>query len=77
MNTKKRERITNSEWKEAYKEASKFVLDLAKLFFAGIIIGGIMDLSVNRFMLLFCGSLIVIILSCAGAYLYYRALKKY
>lgn len=35
---KKRERITDSERKEAYKEASKFVLDIAKLVFAGVIL---------------------------------------
>ena len=35
---KKRERITDAERKDAYKEASKFVLDIAKLVFAGVIL---------------------------------------
>lgn len=35
---KRKERITDAEKKEAYKEASKFVLDIAKLVFAGVLL---------------------------------------
>ena len=46
MNQKKRrERITSSEAKEAYKEASKFFLDIAKLVFAGVILASVMNMS--------------------------------
>lgn len=39
MNQKKRrQRITDAEKKEAYKETSKFVLDIAKLVFAGALL---------------------------------------
>ncbi|MBQ9357146.1 MAG: ABC transporter permease [Prevotella sp.] len=74
---KKRERITPAERKEAYKEASKFVLDLAKLVFAGIILAGIMDMDISKAQLLTIGGTVVAILTVGGAYLYYRAIKKY
>lgn len=45
MNQKKRRsRITDAEIKQAYIEASRFVLDIAKLVFAGVILAGIMDM---------------------------------
>ena len=74
---KKRERITDAERKEAYKEASKFVLDIAKLVFAGVILGSIMDMSINKGVVLFLGFVIVTILIVFGASLYYLAIKKY
>ena len=74
---KKRERITPAERKEAYKEASKFVLDLAKLVLAGIILAGIMDMDISKAQLLTIGGTVVAILTVGGAYLYYRAIKKY
>ena len=74
---KKRERITQSEAKDAYKEASKFVLDIAKLVFAGVILGSIMDLSNDKGIVLFFGFIIVAILIVFGACLYYLAIKKY
>lgn len=78
MNQKKqRERITDAEAKEAYKEASKFVLDIAKLVFAGIIIGAIMDMGISQENLIFVGSVVAAILTTAGALLYYLGIKKY
>jgi uncharacterized membrane protein YraQ (UPF0718 family) len=78
MNQKKRrERITSSEAKEAYKEASKFFLDIAKLVFAGVILASVMNMSVNDSLTLTFGILSVIALMVLGGYLYYLALKKY
>ena len=78
MNQKKqRERITDAEAKEAYKEASKFVLDIAKLVFAGIILGAIMDMGISQENLIFVGSVVAAILTTAGALLYYLGIKKY
>ena len=74
---KKRERITDAERKEAYKEASKFVLDIAKLVFAGIILGGVMEMDISKAALLSVGGVVSLILTIGGAYLYYRAIKKY
>lgn len=78
MNQKKqRGRITDAEAKEAYKEASKFVLDIAKLVFAGIILGAIMDMGISQENLIFVGSVVAAILTTAGALLYYLGIKKY
>lgn len=78
MNQKKqRERITSSEAKEAYKEASKFFLDIAKLVFAGVILASVMNMSENDSLTLTFGILSVIALMVLGGYLYYLALKKY
>ena len=67
---KKRERITDAERKEAYKEASKFVLDIAKLVFAGIILGGVMEMDISKAALLSVGGVVALILTIGGAYLY-------
>ena len=74
---KRRERITSSEAKEAYKEASKFFLDIAKLVFAGVILASVMNMSENDSLTLTFGILSVIALMVLGGYLYYLALKKY
>lgn len=78
MNQKrKRSRITDAERKEAYKEASKFVLDIAKLVFAGVILAGIVDMNISKAELLVTGGIVVVILTIGGAYLYYNAIKNY
>ena len=74
---KKRERITNSEAKEAYKEASKFFLDIAKLVFAGVILASVMNMSENNGLTLTFGIFSVIALMALGGYLYYLAIKKH
>ena len=73
---KKRERITDAERKEAYKEASRFVLDIAKLVFAGVILGSIMDMDINKGFVFGVGLIIVICLITLGGLLYYFAIKK-
>ena len=74
---KKRERITSSEAKEAFKEASKFFLDIAKLVFAGVILASVMNMSENNSLTLTFGILSVIALMVLGGYLYYLAIKKH
>ena len=74
---KKKERITDAEWKDFYKEASKFVLDIAKLVFAGVILGSIMDLEFDRTTLILIGGFVLLILISSGIYLYYLAIKKF
>ena len=74
---KKRERITDAERKEAYKEASKFVLDLAKLIFAGVILSSIMDMDIDKVLVFGIGTAIVFGLITVGAFFYYIAIKKY
>lgn len=78
MNQKKRRsRITDAEIKQAYIEASRFVLDIAKLVFAGVILSTIMDMKISEDSVMIVGSLILAILVSVGAYLYYIAIKKY
>lgn len=74
---KKRERITDAEKKEAYKEASKFVLALAKLIFAGVILSSIMDMDIDKALVFGIGTAIVFGLMAVGAFFYYIAIKKY
>ncbi|MBQ3629678.1 MAG: hypothetical protein II949_00390 [Prevotella sp.] len=74
---KKKERITDAEKKEAYKEASKFVLDIAKLILAGVILSTIMDMKIDKSSVLITGSLMLLIIISLGIYLYYIAIKKY
>ena len=76
MNQKKRERITPAEKKGAYKEASKFVLDIAKLIFAGVILSTITGMKINEGPVIAVSSIILVILIFVGAYLYYISIKK-
>jgi hypothetical protein len=74
---KKKDRIAPAEKKAALMEASKFILDLAKLVFAGIILGSIMDMGISKGGLLLVGGLIVCVFIFLGAYSYYYAIKKF
>ena len=74
---KKRERITDAEKKEAYKEASKFVLDIAKLVFAGVILSTVTGMSINETSLIVYSTIVLVALITSGAYLYYLSIKKF
>ena len=67
--------ITANERKDAYKEASHFALDMAKLVFGGVILAGIMDLDVDKWVLFLVGGLIVLIMILLGTFLYFMAIK--
>lgn len=53
------------------------MLDIAKLVFAGVILACIMDMEISKRALLTLGGTVVALLTIGGAYLYYRAIKKY
>ncbi len=74
---KKRERITDAERKDAYKEASKFVLDIAKLVFAGVILSTITGMDMSEGPVIAISSIVLAALIMFGAYLYYVSIKKY
>ena len=74
---KKRERITDTERKDAYKEASKFVLDIAKLVFAGVILSTITGMNMSEGPVIAISSIVLAALIMFGAYLYYVSIKKY
>ena len=73
---KKRERITDAERKDAYKEASKFVLDIAKLVFAGVILSTITGMNMSEGPVIAISSIVLAALIMFGAYLYYVSIKK-
>jgi len=72
---KNRIHITANERRGAYKEASHFALDMAKLIFGGVILAGIMDLDVDKWVLFLVGGLIVLIMILLGTFLYFMAIK--
>lgn len=74
---KKKERITDAEKKEAYKEASKFVHDIAKLVFAGVILSTITGMSLNETSVIIVSTIVLVALIASGTYLYYISIKKY
>ena len=56
----------NSNRSLMQEEAGKYCLDLSKLVFGGVILVGIMDLSINITALLIVGVVIVAILAYTG-----------
>ena len=63
MTKKKRIRIDSNTKRDLYDKFSDYALDLSKLIFGGVILAGIMGLSVNTTILFALGAVAVIILS--------------
>ena len=59
-------KIDNSTKRELYDKFSDYTLDLSKLVFGGVILAGVMGLSVNPNILFGLGTVSVIILSILG-----------
>lgn len=74
---KRKERITDAEKKEAYKEASKFVLDIAKLILAGTILGTITQMELREAPVIIVSTVALLVFSRLGAYLYYISIKRF
>jgi hypothetical protein len=66
MSKKRRIRIDNNTRRDLYDKFSDYSLDLSKLVFGGVILAGIMDLSVNTNILFGLGAASVIILTLLG-----------
>ena len=66
MSKKRRIRIDNNTRRDLYDKFSDYSLDLSKLVFGGVILAGIMDLSVNTNILFGLGAVSVIILMLLG-----------
>lgn len=62
--------------KEALGKMADFCIDLAKLVFAGIIIAGIIDLSADKVMLVWSGSLVVVLLLISWYLLFKRSKRR-
>ena len=64
------------QWKWIYKEkAGDFILDIAKLVFAGVILASVVSEDINRVWLYVIGSL-VFATCCAVAFLLYKILNR-
>ncbi len=59
-------RIDNNTRRDLYDKFSDYTLDLSKLVFGGVILAGIMGLSVNPNILFGLGAVSVIILTLVG-----------
>ena len=62
--------------KDALGKMADFCMDLAKLVFAGIIIAGIIDLSADKVMLVWSGSLVVVLLLISWYLLFIRSRRR-
>ena len=65
-NKKRRIRIDANTKRDLYDKFGDYSLDLSKLVFGGVILAGIMDMSVNTGLLFGLGGVSVIILSLIG-----------
>lgn len=57
-------------------EAGKYILDLTKLIFAGIVVAGIFNVNANKALLVGFGMIIVIFGSLFGFYLIWSSKQK-
>ena len=68
--------LSKANRRKVYLKTSDFLLDIAKLVFAGIILTGIMDTEVNRVLLFTLGSLVTGILCAFGYSFFIRGIRK-
>jgi uncharacterized membrane protein YraQ (UPF0718 family) len=57
-------------------KAAEFLLDIAKLIVAGVVLSSIFDAAVSRTMAIFWGIASTLMFSFAGFYLYFKTLKN-
>ena len=62
--------------RKVFLKASDFFLDLAKLVFAGVILTGIVDLDVDKFLLFILGGIVTLLLAILGYIFFIRGVKK-
>ena len=62
----KKLKITNSTRQKLFLEISKYSLDMSKLVFGGIVLAGIMGLSLDKALLFGVGMIAVILLAVFG-----------
>ncbi len=66
MTKKRKIRIDSNTRRDLYDKFSDYALDLSKLVFGGVILAGIMGLSVNPDILFGLGAISVIVLTMVG-----------
>ena len=70
-----RQQLSKANRRKVYLKTSDFMLDIAKLVFAGIILTGIMDKDVNDTLLFSLGSLVTFVLCVLGYTFFIRGIK--
>jgi len=73
MNQK--QNLSKANRRKVYLKASDFMLDIAKLVFAGIILTGIMDSQVDDVLLFTLGGIVTFILCGLGYVFFIRGIK--
>lgn len=58
--------MTEERKKTLFAEIGKYCTDISKLVFGGIILAGLMDLEINRLVLILSGLAVVLIFAVAG-----------
>ena len=67
---KKKLRFNSAIKKRTILKASDYCLDISKLILAGVVLGGVVDLDINKTYLLFAGTIVVVVFGLAGFFLY-------
>ena len=62
--------LNNNSLQKLYQEASKYCLDVSKLIFGGIVISGIMGLSIETASLIWIGLVAVVLTALLGLILF-------
>lgn len=70
-----RQNLSKANRRKVYLKASDFLLDMAKLVFAGIILTGLVNLDVDKIYLFVFGILLTIVLSLWGYLMFIRGIK--
>ena len=60
----------NTSRKALYEEAGKYLLDVSKLIFGGVILAGVMNLNVDKLVLFIVGGISVVLSAIVGFVLF-------
>ena len=80
MNARKKahsgtQRISKARRRKLYLKGADFLLDLAKLVFGGGILAGIIEMDINKLLVVLIASCLALALSLWGFILYFRGTK--
>lgn len=67
----------NTSRKALYEEAGKYLLDVSKLIFGGVILAGVMNLNVDKLVLFIVGGISVVLSAIVGFVLFKKERSDY
>lgn len=67
----------NTSRKALYEEAGKYLLDVSKLIFGGVILAGVMNLNVDKLVLFIVGGISVVLSAILGFVLFKKERSDY